>query len=191
MFGFNCPTWQCQDLSRLIEGLPGISVLDSYGVAFMVLTEDGSRVHMSPSAAEVLVPPDRDHFWQHLRSVLEGVRSQASAGPARALPSWGPIALRHCVTRANSEVLRVVTFYPRRGASVGAAIRNVISLRGLPLTTRELEIARLIAAGESTKRVAAVLGISCHTARHHTERIFSKLGVKSRAAAAAIVTAAQ
>ena len=55
------------------------------------------------------------------------------------------------------------------------------------LTPREAGVARLMASGLSTKAIASELGISPHTARHHTERVFAKLGVRSRAAAAALV----
>lgn len=48
------------------------------------------------------------------------------------------------------------------------------------LTNRELEIARRLAHGESTKEIAASCGISLHTARRHTEKIFTKLGVRTR-----------
>jgi DNA-binding CsgD family transcriptional regulator len=48
------------------------------------------------------------------------------------------------------------------------------------LTTRELEIARRLAHGQSTKEVAHACGISLHTARRHTEKIFQKLGVRNR-----------
>src|SRR5512141_2010749 len=49
------------------------------------------------------------------------------------------------------------------------------------LTTRELEIARRLAHGQSTKELAQSCGISLHTARRHTEKIFHKLGARSRA----------
>lgn len=55
------------------------------------------------------------------------------------------------------------------------------------LTRREVEVARLIASGRPTKQIAGCLSISTHTARHHTERVFEKLGVRSRAAVAAMV----
>jgi DNA-binding CsgD family transcriptional regulator len=57
------------------------------------------------------------------------------------------------------------------------------------LTPREDEVAALIAIGRATKEIAAELSISTHTARHHTERVFAKLGVQSRAAVASIVGA--
>ncbi|HEU4700426.1 MAG TPA: helix-turn-helix transcriptional regulator [Gemmatimonadales bacterium] len=55
------------------------------------------------------------------------------------------------------------------------------------LTEREREVAELLALGRSNDAVARALGISRHTARHHTESVFAKLGVRSRAEAGAVV----
>jgi len=54
------------------------------------------------------------------------------------------------------------------------------------LTQRELEVLRLVAAGQSDKEIAATLGIARATASRHVATIRDKLGVASRAAAAAI-----
>ncbi len=53
------------------------------------------------------------------------------------------------------------------------------------LTEREAEVARLLAEGRRNNAIAAALGISPHTARHHTQRVLAKLGVHSRAEAGA------
>lgn len=50
------------------------------------------------------------------------------------------------------------------------------------LSPRELEVARLIAAGLPNKEAAHQLGISAWTVCTHLRRIFSKLGVPTRAA---------
>ena len=55
------------------------------------------------------------------------------------------------------------------------------------LTAREAQVALLLARGRSNSAVAAELGISTHTARHHTQRVLTKLGVHSRAAAGALI----
>jgi DNA-binding CsgD family transcriptional regulator len=55
------------------------------------------------------------------------------------------------------------------------------------LTARERQVADLIASGLATKEIAAALDISTHTARHHTERVFQKLGVQTRSAVAALL----
>ena len=54
-----------------------------------------------------------------------------------------------------------------------------------PLTPRELQVARLIAGGRSSKEIAAELVISQRTAETHMERILTKLGFTSRAQVAA------
>lgn len=55
------------------------------------------------------------------------------------------------------------------------------ALRAHGLTPKEIDVARLLAEGRSNAGVAAALCISPHTARHHTERVMSKLRVRSRA----------
>jgi DNA-binding CsgD family transcriptional regulator len=50
------------------------------------------------------------------------------------------------------------------------------------LSPRELEIVRLVAAGHPNKVIAAVLEISAWTVCTHVRRVFTKLGVTSRAA---------
>ena len=60
-----------------------------------------------------------------------------------------------------------------------------------PLTPREREVARLVAAGLSNKQIAAELVIAQRTAEGHVDRILRKLGFTSRAQLAAWVAAAQ
>jgi DNA-binding CsgD family transcriptional regulator len=50
------------------------------------------------------------------------------------------------------------------------------------LSPREKEIVRLVAEGLPNKCIGAVLEISCWTVATHVQRIFTKLGVTSRAA---------
>ena len=53
------------------------------------------------------------------------------------------------------------------------------------LTARELEVLRLVAAGESNRAIASALVISEHTVARHLQNIFRKLDVSSRTAASA------
>lgn len=53
------------------------------------------------------------------------------------------------------------------------------------LTPRELEVLRALAAGKTNRAIAAELVISERTVDRHVSNIFSKLGVRSRAAATA------
>jgi len=61
----------------------------------------------------------------------------------------------------------------------------------VPLTPRELQVARLIAGGRSNKDIAAELVISQRTAENHVEHILIKLGFTSRAQIAAWVAGSQ
>jgi pimeloyl-ACP methyl ester carboxylesterase/DNA-binding CsgD family transcriptional regulator len=56
------------------------------------------------------------------------------------------------------------------------------------LTPRELEILRLVATGLTDRKIAEQLVLSPHTVRRHVANIRGKLGLKSRAAAAAAAT---
>jgi DNA-binding NarL/FixJ family response regulator len=49
------------------------------------------------------------------------------------------------------------------------------------LTPRESEVAILLTQGASNVDIASALGISPHTARHHTQAVLSKVGARSRA----------
>ncbi len=53
-----------------------------------------------------------------------------------------------------------------------------------PLTARELDVLRLLVAGQSNPQIAKTLGISRKTAANHVAAILGKLGVPSRTAAA-------
>jgi DNA-binding CsgD family transcriptional regulator len=75
----------------------------------------------------------------------------------------------------------------------GARYTLVRSYRGgasTALSPREREIARLVANGLPNKAIGAVLEISTWTVATHLRRIFSKLGVTSRAAMVASMMAA-
>jgi HD-GYP domain-containing protein (c-di-GMP phosphodiesterase class II) len=83
----------------------------------------------------------------------------------------------------------------RAGAYDAAAVDAVLSAAGqrgerapvsLPagLTAREAQVLRLIARGATNRVAAAELELSPKTVGHHVSRIYAKLGVSTRAAAA-------
>ena len=74
-----------------------------------------------------------------------------------------------------------------RAATVRTAAMAVPRAPAWPagLTGREVEVLRLIAAGQSNRAIAQALVISPNTVLHHVSSIFAKLGVANRAEAAA------
>jgi DNA-binding CsgD family transcriptional regulator len=52
------------------------------------------------------------------------------------------------------------------------------------LTKREREVLSLLANGEATNELARMLGVRPRTVQKHLQRIYAKLGVKGRTAAA-------
>jgi len=53
------------------------------------------------------------------------------------------------------------------------------------LSPRELDVLKLIAAGDSNKLIARAYDLSPHTVKRHVANILDKLGVQSRGQAAA------
>jgi DNA-binding NarL/FixJ family response regulator len=66
--------------------------------------------------------------------------------------------------------------------------RPNISELGERLTSREIQILRLISQGLSNKEIARELGISVATVKNHVHSVLEKLGVQSRSQAAARIT---
>lgn len=67
------------------------------------------------------------------------------------------------------------------------AVGQAASLEPAGLTPREADVLAWLAQGKSNVDIAAILAISPRTVQKHLERIFVKLGVESRTAAAAYV----
>ena len=93
--------------------------------------------------------------------------------------------------RGSIHELRQLRSDLRRQQPAGApaAGHDRVSQNGLVeryrLTRREIQVAVLLAQGRSNEAIAQELEISAHTARHHTQRILSKLEVHSRGEAGA------
>lgn len=114
--------------------------------------------------------------------LAEHVRERFAAGGA-AGGSAGTVPLR-CERIAAARVLPgedVALVQVRADATVP---EPEPCLDALGLTPAQKRVAHGLAAGLANRAIARRLGVSEHTARRHTEQIFTKLGVRSRAAAA-------
>ena len=120
--------------------------------------------------------------WQELEVPYEAARTRVLVGLAcRALGDEDSAAMELEAARAAFEELGAA---PDAGG-VASLSRRVASADVYGLTPRELEVLRLVAAGNSNREIASALVISEHTAARHLQNIFAKLRVSSRTAAGA------
>jgi DNA-binding CsgD family transcriptional regulator len=123
-----------------------------------------------------------------LRFPLEQARARLALAGVRAA-AGSPLALP-CARAARDAFERLGA---RRDADEAAALlrdlgaggRSVVRGDRATLTVREREVLRLVAAGLSNAEIADRLVIAPKTAEHHVGRVLAKLGVRSRAEAAA------
>jgi DNA-binding CsgD family transcriptional regulator len=128
-------------------------------------------------------------------NALDVARSQLLAGQALAAagrPREAAVAFtavleheqaRRLHDQAALELRRLGRRVTRQGRRAARPESGVEAL-----TDREREVAGLIAAGHTNRSIAAQLHLSPKTVETHVAHIFAKLGVRSRAAAAAAVS---
>jgi len=129
-----------------------------------------------PSASGVRV--SSDHISE-LLSTFRELREQGRSVMARLRESMYEMQTH----RARLRRERDGQSSDEPGATPAPAVSTLQQHFGM--TPREVEVALLLAEGCSNSTVAQRLGISPHTARHHTQRVLVKLGVRSRAEAGA------
>lgn len=161
-----------------------LDMLDGLAQAVLVLDREGRAVHETPALAALLAQdPDRGAVRRAMRLAAAGVPH----APARTLG-----------TRWSTYRLQATTYAGAQGEPGGRDALVLVALdRTSPvarsdadlraafgLTPAELRVARLLAQGKRNAEIAALLGITEHTARRHTERVLAKTGAPSRAAVA-------
>jgi DNA-binding NarL/FixJ family response regulator len=115
--------------------------------------------------------------------------AQARLELARALAVQSPPAAIETARQARNELEALGA---TRDADAAAALMRSLGARGRSgprsldsLSRRETEVLRLLGEGLSNREMAARLFISPKTAEHHVSRVYAKLGLRSRAEAAA------
>jgi DNA-binding CsgD family transcriptional regulator len=168
--------------------------LEQLGHAFVAFDLDGHEIVRSRILDQALAGdpegPDVLAHAGHMAAALARLR-RGTGRPPPASPTAA--AHRDVITPAGLYRLRCA-FLPAGALDPDETVmvavdppgRRLPSRRELQhrfgLTGREAETTLLLAAGASNKQIAAELGISPHTVRTHAERIFRKLGVRSRKA---------
>ena len=163
-----------QELTGLAErfGIPALQAWAGYARARVLL------VRGEPAAAVPLVQQSA-RTWASLEAPYELGRSRALLG--RALVALGDLESGH------AELAEARRAFAGLGAADDerdvAAVLSPEAPNGL--STREVEVLRLVASGLSNPEIAAALVLSEKTVARHLSNIFGKLDVRSRTAAAA------
>jgi ATP/maltotriose-dependent transcriptional regulator MalT len=119
--------------------------------------------------------------WQALEAPYEAARARVLVAQAcKALGDDDAFVLELDAARSTFGELKAAPDVSRVD-SLSKGARTATH----GLTTRELEVLRLVATGKSNREIAASLVISEHTVARHVQNIFTKLGVASRTAAGA------
>jgi HD-GYP domain-containing protein (c-di-GMP phosphodiesterase class II)/predicted DNA-binding protein (UPF0251 family) len=130
----------------------------------------GCRTRELPPAARVLAAADAFHAMTQDRPHRGALSAEQAAEELRRDARAG---------RLDGDVVAAVL-----EAAGARRPRRRDSLRPGGLSEREVEVARLVAAGCTNQEIADRLVISRRTAEHHVQHIYAKVSVSSRAALA-------
>jgi DNA-binding CsgD family transcriptional regulator/tetratricopeptide (TPR) repeat protein len=167
----------CQELTEIAQsfdtGVPGAIAAQACGA-----------VDLAEGDAQAALGPLRRAFdvWQRIEAPYATARVRVLIGLAcRALGDEDSAAL---------EIDAAKSIFERLGATPDLARIDLLmkvasSGKRHGLTPREVQVLRLVAAGETNKVIAGKLCLSEKTIDRHLSNIFTKLDVSSRAAATA------
>lgn len=167
---FRCLGETSTAIAECWEGLAGIAAgTDTVRAARLLGAADALRERLD-SALEPALQSRHDATLSAVRSALDSTVFAAAWQAGRQLS----------IAQASAEALAAADL-PQLGEDLPRR-RSGATSHGL--TSRELEVLRLLAAGRSDREIATALFISRYTAMVHTKNIRRKLGVDSRAAIA-------
>lgn len=174
---------------RVIEhGRALRATLDVLREPAMLVAVDGRVRHVNPPAARLL---EAEASRGYLSAAAARVARQALTGtePVAAatveMPSGGRYVIE--ATPADGGMGRDASALVTLRVAGAAALDDETLRARFGLTPREVEVARLVAAGLTNREVAARLGIREPTTRHHVEKVMGKLGVNARAKVGALL----
>lgn len=169
--------------------------LDALPVAVRVVNEDAQALHDNPALRALLDATPADGTINAALGTLARRLRTVAGGPRGSDAHSTPWSATCTNLRGRTFALALFSLPGRNPAPAEWAITVQPAVRTQPtaqdladrfgLTRRESEVASRLARGLANDLIAAELGLSAHTVRHHTERVLAKLGARSRAAACA------
>jgi DNA-binding NarL/FixJ family response regulator len=201
----------------IVEDTPEIAEalqrhLERRGYATLLATRAAQALPLACSEHPDLVVldlglPDRDGY-----SVLEQLRERGNDGPVLILSARQEEADKVKGFRLGAddyvtkpfgalELLERIGALLRRSARPAAAESTAADAAGgltdgdlqdrFGLTPQQVVVARLLAEGLSNAEIARKLFVSGHTARNHTYRVLTKLGITKRARVNSVLRGAE
>ncbi len=169
------------------------AAIDALGFGAVVIDRSGSPNWMTRNAKVWLKNfgatgesrlPERLASW-----VAHQIKTRASSEPARVKPlvltrSELRLSVHYLGGFGNDEQLLLLQ--TQHDTDVATSLQSSYNL-----TPREVEVLMWVAKGKTSKDIGDILGMSSRTVDKHLEHIYVKLGVETRAAAAALTISTQ
>jgi DNA-binding CsgD family transcriptional regulator len=164
------------------ESAAATRTMEHFGQAIVALTRDG-LIRVGSGVADQLFAkyfgsrrtgglPDGIKSWmEHQFSLLARMKP-----PVPLIVSKGQ---KRLIVRMLSDCDQVLLHLTEEATDV---CPQVLQAQGL--TTREAEVLAWVARGKTNSEIAIILSVRLRTVKKHMERIFQKLGVENRTAAA-------
>jgi DNA-binding CsgD family transcriptional regulator len=167
----------CRELGEIAENY------ESRMLTAMVEQAGGAVDLAGGDAQSALVSLRRAwQLWHDLEAPYEAARVRLLVGQAcRLLGDDDTAAMELAAARSVFTDLGAAPDL----AHLDSLTRSAASVDTHGLTSRELQVLRLVSDGKTNKAIAAELFLSERTVHRHVSNIFTKLGVSSRAAATA------
>lgn len=163
-------------VSRMVR-----DALDVAGLGVVLVDGLGRIAWRSPKASRALLSLHEggaDYATYKLQQALQAVL-QATGASVECKDTTPRMSLRNMGQTSTGETL-VLLETERAVSTVESRLKHAA------LTARETEVLSWIAKGKTNRDIAEILSLSHRTVNKHLEHIYQKLGVETRAAAAAV-----
>lgn len=144
---------------------------------------------MSPRiAASIATDLDDVQIWAEIQRIALAVANITAEGAASSCSATEYAGVRNVTVAGTGYIIRAQSIPSGSQSIVVVALERTPAklpsnedLQGrFGLTQSEAKVAILLADRKSNREIAAVLGVTQHTARRHTEHVLSKLEIRRR-----------
>ena len=155
--------------------------VDVAGLGVVFVDGLGRIAWRSPQAAVWLQALEDGTAAGHLPSALQAALEVDDSTQVLCTHTDPRLSVRNMGTATLGETMLLLELQ-RDGALASSRLTHAA------LTPRETEVLSWLAKGKTNRDIADILGMSPRTVNKHLEHIFEKLGVETRAAAAALAS---